>query len=187
MGARFTRPTRRAAITWGLAALGVAAATGAALWPRVPTPEGEPPGHLSGEARAALVAFAGALWPLEGTTLTPLSALPFVENLERAVGRLTPALRADLRTAVRVFDMGAVVVGAHGTRFLNLSAEAQAAYVARWAVGTTLQRQVFGALKQVVSIAYWADARAWAPIGYDGPITARAQIPRLGPAPLPEA
>jgi hypothetical protein len=65
--------------------------------------------------------------------------------------------------------------------------EAQAAYVARWASGNALQRKVFGALKQVVSIAYWSDARAWAPIGYDGPITARAQIPRLGAAPLPEA
>lgn len=187
MGATLIRPSRRAAIAWGLAALGVAAAAGAALWPRVPTPEGEPPGYLSGEARVALVAFAGALWPLTGTALTPLSALPFVENLERAVGRLTPGQRADLATAVRVFDMGAVVVGANGTRFLNLDAEAQAAYVARWAVGNTLQRQVFGALKQVVSIAYWADARAWAPIGYDGPVTARAGIPRLGDAPLPEA
>lgn len=187
MRATLTRPSRRAALQWGLAALGVAAAAGAALWPRVPTPEGAPPGHLSGEARAALVAFAGALWPLEGTPLTPVSALPFVENLERVVGRLTPALRTDLLTAIRVFDVGAVVVGAHGTRFLNLDAEAQAAYVARWASGNALQRQVFGALKQVVSIAYWSDARAWAPIGYDGPITARAQIPRLGAAPLPEA
>ena len=29
-----------------------------------------------------------------------MSALPFVENLERAVGRLTPALRGDLLTAI---------------------------------------------------------------------------------------
>jgi hypothetical protein len=181
------RPTRRRAVAIGLAVLGVGAALGGlAVWPRVPTPERPGVRHLDGAELALFEAFAGALMPVDGTGLAQLTQLPFVENLDRAVGRLTPALRKELKQAVGLFDLGAVVIGAHGTRFLNLTREDQAEYLDRWARGNALQRQVFGALKQVACVAYWADARSWGPLGYDGPVTARMGIPRIGNAPIPE-
>ena len=40
-------------------------------------------------------------------------------------------------------------------------------------------------LKTLLGVAYWRDPRTWQPLEYDGPVTAKWGIRRLGNMPVP--
>ena len=125
------------------------------------------------------------LLPVSEFGLTPVKDVPVLENIDRLVGRLDPRVRKDFGTGLQLFEYGALVIGWNFARFTNLAPAAAEAYCARWQSGGEIQRGLFGALKQIVCMSYWREAATWPPIHYDGPVTKRYGLPRLGNAPLP--
>lgn len=150
--------------------------------------EAVPPGlrHLStGEARLFMRVLPVFL-PVEGTSLTPLDRIPLMQNLDQQVGRVPKNARALLRQAALALDEGAIMLGGRLTRAVNLSPPDLHAWLVQWSEGGALQRSAFGAVKQLVVLAYFGDPGAWAPLQYDGPVSGPRNIPRLGNRPLPE-
>jgi hypothetical protein len=123
--------------------------------------------------------------PTEKTALTPPAAVPLLKNVEALLGRLPADVRKDFGLGLRLFEWGPWVIGFHFSRFTNLDPAGAKAYCEAWQSGNTIQRGVFGALKQIIYMSYWREPATWGPIGYDGPVTVRLEIPRLGNAPLP--
>lgn len=141
--------------------------------------------HLAGDEHRLFVKLLPVFLPVEGTGLVPPLAVPTLANIDAMFGRFPAKLRGDLGLGLKLFDWGAFVVGWHFKRFVSLDAGAARAYCARWESGNTVQRGVFGALKQIIYVSYWREPATWPPIGYEGPVTARYGLPRLGNAPLP--
>ena len=71
-------------------------------------------------------------------------------------------------------------------RFTALSDTEAAQFCDAWGNGDQPpQRGLAMGLKKLVQLSYWANPATWAPLGYDGPMTQRLGIKRLGNAPLP--
>lgn len=164
------------------------AASAAALALAACSPAQPPPGefkHLASDEHRLFVKLLPVFLPVEGTGLVAPMAVPTLANIDGFFGRFPPKLRGDLGLGLKLFDYGALVIGWHFRRFISLDADAARAYCARWESGNTVQRGVFGALKQIIYVSYWREPATWPPIGYEGPVTARYGLPRLGNAPLP--
>ena len=124
--------------------------------------------------------------PTAGSRLTPTDEIPVLKNLDEAFGGIDPKLRDDLGKGLMLFDLGAVVLGGSLTRFVNLDETAALAYCEKWQSGSSVQRAIFNAIKQFVCVSYWRDPRTWGPVEYDGPVSDKNNLPRLGNAPMPE-
>lgn len=148
-------------------------------------PSGSAPHALDETERALFDKLVAVFLPTAGTPLTPPSQVPLYANIESLLGVLPKDVRRDFGIGLLLFEWGPWVVGFHFARFSKLSDEAAHAYCAQWQSGNVVQRGVFGALKQIIYMSYWRNAATWAPIGYEGPVSARLQIPRVGNAPLP--
>lgn len=172
--------SRRAFLTAAAsgAVLGLAACT-----PAAPAPSGFK--HLSGDEHTLFVKLLPIFLPTESTGLVAPTEVPTLANIDGFFGRFPAELRRNLGLGLKLFDWGALVVGWHFKRFVALDAAAAVAYCARWESGNTVQRGVFGALKQIIYVSYWREPATWPAIGYEGPVTARYGLPRLGNAPLP--
>lgn len=160
------------------AALGLAACTRSA-----PAPAGAK--HLTGDEHALFTRLLPVFLPTAGTHLVAPTAVPTMANIDGFFGRFPAKLRNDLGIALKLFDYGALVIGWHFKRFVSLDTAAAEQYCIRWESGNTVQRGVFGALKQIIYVSYWREPATWPPIGYEGPVSARYGLPRLGNAPLP--
>lgn len=89
-------------------------------------------------------------------------------GLEAALGRMAPETARELRLAIALFELGAVV--RHGCRFSRLEPEPRARYVERWMRSRlAFRRTVYKALRDLLGHVYYQDPRTWPSIGYAGP------------------
>ncbi len=172
----------------GALALGSAAAAGIySLAPRrsVPVPSGIV--HLSEEEYTFWTRVVEVFLPTAGSGLTPVEQVPVMQNIDEIMGALDPVVKKQLGMGIQLFAYGSIAVGWHGTRFVNLSDEDARDYCDRWLNGNAVQRAIFAAMKQFVYVSYWRDPSTWEPVHYDGPLTRKFNIPRLGNTRSPDA
>jgi hypothetical protein len=140
---------------------------------------------LTADERRLIERFAEMMLPTEGTSLKPRSEVPVVDNVAHALSLLDAPTLEQVRTGFKLFDYGAIIIGLHFTRFVNLSVDQRLDYVHRWENGHEIQRGIGGVLKKLMCFGYWKDIEAGRAIGYPGPVSVAGGIPNLGNAPMP--
>lgn len=125
--------------------------------------------------------------PVDGTPLLPLSQVPVLATLDAALlGTMAPHVLAGLKGGIGYWNDGPRA--AFGRPFTELNDADATRFCDQWANGAEVpQRALSMGLKKLVALAYFANPPTWAPLGYDGPVTAARRIPSLGNAPLPRA
>jgi hypothetical protein len=140
---------------------------------------------LTAEERKLIETFAEAMLPTEGTALKPRSEVPIADNVARAFSLMDEPILEQVRIGLKLFDVGAIVIGFHFTRFVNLSVEKRLEYIDRWEDGIAMQRGIVDLLKKLTYLGYWQDIEAGRAIGYRGPVSVEGGVPNLGNAPMP--
>jgi hypothetical protein len=141
---------------------------------------------LSPEERAVFEKLIRAIMPVEQAGfLDATETIPVMANIESMVRLMPRFVRGRLTLALTAFDTGSILLSYKFRRFATLSDEEALAYVNAWHVGTFVQRGAITSLKVLVCVNYWRDQRASVRIDYDGPVTEKWGIPRLGNQPLP--
>lgn len=108
--------------------------------------------------------------------------IPVMQNVDVWVGKLNQRTRTLLRVGAQTLEYGSLY---RFSRFSAMAPEKAARHVNNWQTGNVLQRGVMSSLKMLVSLGYWQDTRTWPSLQYDGPVTEKWGIRRLGNAPLP--
>ncbi|HSW16372.1 MAG TPA: hypothetical protein VLJ86_04040 [Ramlibacter sp.] len=160
-----------------------AAATGLAGGARAALPAGV---KFMDEAEAAVFTrLAQVVLPVAGSPLAPWTPDGLLQTLDAALlGTMEPHILAGLKGGVKYFDEGPMAT--YKKRFTALSDTEAAQFCDAWGNGEQPpQRGLAMGLKKLVQLSYWANPATWAPLGYDGPMTQRLGIKRLGNAPLP--
>lgn len=121
----------------------------------------------------------------DNSVLFSAREIPITANVHHLLSLIDPGVRADLSVAVKLFEYGALVLGWHFTRFSQLTDDDAIAYVDAWQNGNDLQRGIMSALKKLVYTAYWQDERTWGAVAFDGPVSDKWGLKKLGNAPLP--
>ena len=129
--------------------------------------------------------FAEVMLPTEGTPLKPRSEVPVVDNVAHALSLLDEPTLEQVRIGLKLFDYGAIVIGLHFSRFVNLTMEDRLAYIRRWEDGIEMQRGISTVLKKLICFGYFSDVEAGRAIGYPGPVSVAGRVPNLGNAPMP--
>jgi len=142
---------------------------------------------LTSDERNLLERFAEVFLPTDGSSLKQRSEVPVVDNIEQAFALMDAPTLEQVRIGLKLFDYGAVLIGLHFARFVNLSAERRLAYIKRWEQGIEIQRGISTLLKKLVCYGYWKDIEAGRAIGYQGPVSEAGGIAILGNAPIPRA
>ncbi len=142
---------------------------------------------LTSDERTLLEHFAEVFLPTDGTALKPRSEVPVVDNIEHAFTLMDAPTLEQVRIGLKLFDYGAVLIGLHFARFVNLSADRQLDYIKRWEEGIEIQRGISTLLKKLVCYGYWKNVEAGRAIGYQGPVSEAGGIASLGNAPMPRA
>ncbi|MDX1693918.1 MAG: twin-arginine translocation signal domain-containing protein [Ketobacteraceae bacterium] len=140
--------------------------------------------HLNPDTAAVFTGLSRVMFP-PNEQLFSVDNVAITEPVSHLLGLLDPAVRKDLTTAVSLFDYGAIVLGWHFSRFSRLDQEAASRYVHRWQNGNQLQRGIITTLKKLVYTAYWKDPRTWEAVGFDGPVSDKWGLEKLGNAPVP--
>ena len=140
---------------------------------------------LTREERDLFSRFSEAMLPTVGTSLKPLSDVPVVDNIARALGLLDEPVLEQVRIGLKLFDYGAVVIGFHFARFSNLPVGQRVDYIHRWEDGVATQRGIVDLLKKLTYLGYWQDLGAARRIDYLGPVSDAGGVPSLGNAPMP--
>jgi len=143
------------------------------------------PLELTPHERELFDAFSKTLIPTGETGLRPLSEVPVVDNVASAIAFFDEPTLEEVRTAFKLFDYGAVVIGFHFQRFSKLSASDRDAYIRHWEEGVTIQRGIVDLLKKLTFVGYWQDIEACRAVGYRGPVSIEGGVPYLGNAPMP--
>lgn len=120
--------------------------------------------------------------PTQKFDLPSSEEIPVMQNVDVWVGKLNNRTRTLLRVGARTLEYGSLY---RFSRFSTMSDEKAARHVNNWQTGNVLQRGVMSSLKMLVTLGYWQDIRTWPSLQYDGPVTEKWGIRRLGNAPLP--
>jgi len=147
-----------------------------------------PPGvqFLSSDEADVFTRLAEVVLPVAGTTLAPWTRDGLLQTLDAALlAGMEPHILAGLKGGVAYFNDGPVA--RFGKRFTALGDAEATQFVDAWGDAKEVpQRGLTMGLKKLVQLSYWANPASWAPLGYDGPVSARMGLPRLGNAPLPQ-
>ena len=138
------------------------------------------------EAEAAVFArLAQVVLPVAGSPLLAWTPEGLLQTLDAALlATMEPHILAGLKGGVTYFDEGPMAT--YKKRFTALSDAEAAQFCDAWGNSDQPpQRGLTMGLKKLVQLSYWANPATWAPLGYDGPMTQRLGIKRLGNAPLP--
>ena len=138
------------------------------------------------EAEAAVfLRLAQVVLPVAGSRLAPWTPDGLLQTLDAALlGTMEPHILAGLKGGVTYFNEGPVAV--YKQRFTALSDAEATQFCDAWGDSAEPpQRGLTMGLKKLVQLSYWANPATWAPLGYDGPMTQRLGLKRLGNAPLP--
>ncbi|RZU45178.1 hypothetical protein EV700_1991 [Fluviicoccus keumensis] len=114
--------------------------------------------------------------------LPSTTTVPVMENLDRMVGRLNGDTRFLLSLGARTLEYATLY---KMRRFSSLNDEQALNQVRAWQSGISFQGGLVVSMKTLMGIAYWRDPRTWAALDYDGPVSAKWGIRRLGNLPLP--
>ncbi len=120
--------------------------------------------------------------PTQKFNMPATTLVPVMQNLDDMVGQLDAFPRKLLSLGVRSFEYGSLY---KFSRFSQLNDERAYKQVEAWQSGVFFQRGLMSSFKTLVAFAYWRDERTWAALEYDGPVTEKWGIRRLGNAPLP--
>lgn len=120
--------------------------------------------------------------PTEKFDLPSSEEIPVMQNLDVWVGKLNQRTRLLLTLGARTIEYGSLY---RFSRFSAMSDKTAAKHVHNWQTGNVLQRGVISSLKMLITLSYWQDIRTWPSLQYDGPVTEKWGIRRLGNAPLP--
>ncbi|HEX4870544.1 MAG TPA: hypothetical protein VFV15_07500 [Moraxellaceae bacterium] len=108
--------------------------------------------------------------------------VPVMQNVDVWVGKLNQRTRTLLKLGAQTLEYGSLY---RFSRFTTMSDARAAKHVHNWQTGNVLQRGVMSSLKMLITLGYWQDTRTWPSLQYDGPVTEKWGIRRLGNAPLP--
>jgi hypothetical protein len=138
------------------------------------------------EAEAAVFTrLAQVVLPVAGSPLAPWTPVGLLQTLDGALlATMEPHILAGLKGGVKYFDEGPQAT--YKKRFTLLTDAEATQFCDVWGNSDQPpQRGLAMGLKKLVQLSYWANPATWAPLGYDGPMTQRLGIRRLGNAPLP--
>jgi len=143
---------------------------------------------LRPDERAVFEKLIRVIMPLEvNGFLDAHATIPVMDNIDRMVRGMPAFIRDRMNLAITAFDTGSILLSFKFRRFSSLPDDEALAYVNAWHEGTFVQRGAITSLKVLVCVNYWRDQRAAARIDYDGPVTEKWGVPRLGNQPLPRA
>ncbi len=108
--------------------------------------------------------------------------IPVMQNIDSMVGHLSKPVRENVNLAGKIFEYSPSY---RFTRFSAMDEKAALAYMESWQHGLFFQKGLVTSLKSVVALAYWRDARVNPFLDYDGPVSFRWGVRKLGNAPLP--
>lgn len=128
---------------------------------------------------------AEVLFPVEGTGVKPPSEIPLIENIDTMLGSLEPSMLEDVHGLISLFNVGPYVSGFHLKAFVDLDTAAAIDYIDSWQQGFFIQRAIASTMKKFVYASYWRDESTWPVLEFDGPVSKKWGLPRLGNAPLP--
>lgn len=120
--------------------------------------------------------------PVEKFSLPSSQEIPVMANVDVWVGKLNQRTRTLLTLGVQTMEYGSLY---KFSRFSAMSDEKAVRHVNNWQTGNVLQRGVVSSLKMLLTLGYWQDTRTWPALQYDGPVTEKWGIRRLGNAPIP--
>ncbi|MDF2445700.1 MAG: hypothetical protein K0S46_936 [Moraxellaceae bacterium] len=120
--------------------------------------------------------------PTEKFELPSSQEIPVMQNVDVWVGKLNQRTRTLLMLGSQTIEYGSLY---RFSRFSQMSDAKAARHVNNWQTGNVLQRGVMSSLKMLLTLGYWQDVRTWPALQYDGPVTEKWGIRRLGNAPMP--
>lgn len=107
-------------------------------------------------------------------------SIPSVDDVDVAgfidsyVARMAPPMRRDLSRALLYLEQVAPLAAAKASRFTELDPDDQDRVLQAFeASPVMLLRGAFAAIKSLVFMGYYRDARTWKIIGYEGPLLGR--------------
>jgi hypothetical protein len=103
-------------------------------------------------------------------------------NVDEWVGKLNQRTRLLLKMGARTIEYGSLY---RFSRFSKMADDTAVRHVHNWQTGNVLQRGVISSLKMLITLSYWQDSKTWNGLEYDGPVTEKWGIRRLGNAPVP--
>lgn len=115
-------------------------------------------------------------------TLPSTTEVPVMENLDQLVGRLNADTRFLLALGSKTMEFSTLY---RLKRFSSLSNEQVLSQLHAWQNGLAVQSGLIISFKTLLGVSYWRDPRTWQALEYDGPVTAKWGIRRLGNFPLP--
>lgn len=144
-----------------------------------------PPGikHLSAAEYRVLDKLRVVMLPTQKFQLPSTLEVPVMQNVDVIVSKLDERPRLLLTMAVNSLEYTGLVW--RFSRFSAMGDERATRRVRDWQSGNMLERGIISSLKMIVTFAYWQDPRTWPGLEYDGPVTQKWGIRRLGNAPLP--
>lgn len=116
------------------------------------------------------------------TNLPSTTQVPVMENLDHLVGRMNSDTRFLLGLGAKTLEYSTLY---KFSRFSSLSDKQAVNQVRSWQGGLAFQGGLVVSMKTLLGIAYWRDPRTWDALEYDGPVTAKWGIRRLGNLPVP--
>ncbi len=114
--------------------------------------------------------------------LPSTTEVPVMENLDAMVGRLNADTRFLLSLGSKALEFSTLY---KLKRFSSLSNEQALNQLRAWQSGLAVQSGLVVSMKTLLGIAYWRDPRTWQSLEYDGPVSAKWGIRRLGNLPVP--
>lgn len=163
------------AVGAGVSTLGVIGCSG-------PAKESMP--FLSQEDAHVIMHLANNMFP-DDDRLLSIHEVSIAKNVSKLIGMLNESVRSDVIAAIKLFEYGALVLGWHLSRFSKLTGEDAIAYCNQWQNGSELQRGILTVLKKLIYTAYWQDSNTWASVSFDGPVSEKWQLEKLGNTAMP--
>lgn len=120
--------------------------------------------------------------PTQKFELPSSEEIPVMANVDVWVGKLDKRTRMLLTLGAQTLEYGSLY---RFSRFSRMSDQRAMRHVHNWQTGNVMQRGVISSLKMLLTLGYWQDIRTWPMLQYDGPVTDKWGIRRLGNAPLP--
>ncbi len=108
--------------------------------------------------------------------------VPVMQNIDLMISHLSKPVRANVNLAGKIFEYSPAY---RLSRFSGMSDEAALAHMEKWQHGYFFQRGLITSLKSVVALAYWRDQRVNPYLDYDGPVSLKWGVRKLGNAPMP--
>lgn len=120
--------------------------------------------------------------PTQKYGLPSTDEVPVMQNLDEWIGKLNQRSRLLVKVGVQTLEYGPVW---SFSRFSRMSDARATKHAHSWQTGNVLQRGVMSSLKMLITLSYWQDIRTWPSLQYDGPVTEKWGIRRLGNASMP--